>query len=804
MKRRWIASLAMVVAVSVTHAATWDGSEGDNLWTNEMNWVGGTLPAASETIEISNGDAVDATGLSGGNLPNSCIVNLSGNSTLTRPSGAIRMNNATLNVASGSGLTGNGYWDLNGATINFEDGAIATMNDWEQKGNNEFKFELGTSGFTTLTPGALRLGGGATMANATYIADLQNYTGGTGTVTLVDFSSNPAGVTTASFLDSSRVVTNAGAYTNSTITFDAVNFTIDLNILAAPPAVIPPVTWDNDSGDGNWTTAANWDPDGVPTASDNVLVGAGGTVTNAQNAFGILEIESGASVTFSQNLSAGNVITNAGTLDKDGNGVLRLQGSTVNMTGTGGIGTNMTFLDTLNGNLNFEDGASLSTNLAFEIKGNPTFGFTLSPTGFSTVEAAGLYNGIHGATTTWENVTFEINAADYDISNGKTIVLMDFTNRVWIGTDTAFDPSVSVEGGVGTLAYDEVEHQIILSLYDVVTWDNGGSGSDFSTDANWIGDVAPISGAQSVLFDTAVNGDTAYLKSAFTVASNQVMLSTYNGVVMRIGANAELTVETGGALDFTSGGNGEIAQDGDSPVVVTIEGGAKASIFRYYPQSNWTNKFVATSAGVTTFEVKQQLFLKGSLVVDVSNYDVANGTDLVLFDYGTLAGDGVFSNITVVGGSGTIDYAYDQGGGDLAIALTVDADPYVLWALDYGLDGLNGAGPDDINNDEGINNISCYGWGLNPTNGVVDDGALPALGSDAAGLVYIVAQRNDDPSLNFSVLTRDNLVVGDWNTNNTPTDYTVNGTNTVGSFDYVTNLINTANAAKFIEPLVTQ
>ena len=287
MKKRWIACLVMVVAGSAAHAATWDGSEGDSLWTNELNWVGNTLPASSETIEISNGDAVDGTGLpTSGSLPNSCIVNLSGNSSLTRPSGAIRMNNATLNVASGSGLTG-AWWDLNGATFNFKDGAIATMADWEQKADNTFEFELGSSGFTALAPNRLRLASGTTMANATYIADLQNYTGGTGTVTLVDFSANPNGVTAASFLDSSRVVTNAGAFTNSTITFDAVNFTIDLNILAAPPAVIPPVTWDNGSGDGNWTTAANWVPDGVPTASDNVLVGAGGTVTNAQNAFGI-------------------------------------------------------------------------------------------------------------------------------------------------------------------------------------------------------------------------------------------------------------------------------------------------------------------------------------------------------------------------------------------------------------------------------------------------------------------------------------------------------------------------------------
>ena len=165
-----------------------------------------------------------------------------------------------------------------------------------------------------------------------------------------------------------------------------------------------------------------------------------------------------------------------------------------------------------------------------------------------------------------------------------------------------------------------------------------------------MGDVAPVSGSQSGLFDSAINGDTSFFKSEFTVASNQVMLCQGSGVFMRFGNGGDLTVETGGILDFTSGG------------------------------------------------------------------------------------------------TGTIDYAYDQGGGDLGIALTLDIEPFVAWALSYGLRDLNGDQPGDVNNTEGINNINCYGFGLNPTNGLAADGALPELGSDASGLVYVVAQRNDDPA----------------------------------------------------------
>ena len=56
--------------------------------------------------------------------------------------------------------------------------------------------------------------------------------------------------------------------------------------------------------------------------------------------------------------------------------------------------------------------------------------------------------------------------------------------------------------------------------------------------------------------------------------------------------------------------------------------------------------------------------------VDLSNYDVSNGTTLVLVDYGTQSG--TFGSVTPTPSNwrGTLDYAYDQGSGDLAIALT--------------------------------------------------------------------------------------------------------------------------------------
>ena len=126
---------------------------------------------------------------------------------------------------------------------------------------------------------------------------------------------------------------------------------------------------------------------------------------------------------------------------------------------------------------------------------------------------------------------------------------------------------------------------------------------------------------------------------------------------------------------------------------------------------------------------------------------------------------------------------------------------YAEWEAGFGL--VEGKYGDD--DDDGFDNITEFGLGLDPTvPGGVDDGALPDLSKDGSDLVYVVAQRNTDGTLVFNLLTTDDLVSGSWSTNNTPAEYTVSGTGTVGAFDFVTNLIDTAADNKFWKPAVTE
>ena len=171
---------------------TWTGGGANNLLSNGDNWDApdGKGPIANDTLLINNGDTV----AHGNNLSFNTTINLVG-SELTTDGSVIRLNNATINVDAGSTLSGL-FWDLDGASIVFEDGAQATMTSWEQKDLNSFTYELGAYDFTTLTPDRFFIGnGGLTgdIANATYVADFSNFANwslsnlGSNSITLMDF-----------------------------------------------------------------------------------------------------------------------------------------------------------------------------------------------------------------------------------------------------------------------------------------------------------------------------------------------------------------------------------------------------------------------------------------------------------------------------------------------------------------------------------------------------------------------------------------------------------------------------------------
>ena len=124
---------------------------------------------------------------------------------------------------------------------------------------------------------------------------------------------------------------------------------------------------------------------------------------------------------------------------------------------------------------------------------------------------------------------------------------------------------------------------------------------------------------------------------------------------------------------------------------------------------------------------------------------------------------------------------------------------YDLWVTGYGLNGTNAAATYDYDGD-GWENLLEYGLGLNPTNDLADGGAYPTFTQEASGMAYVHAQRTDDPSLTYSLLTKTDLISGEW----TETGYPVSTNLTGGTYNYITNSIPTTDPRKFIRLKIEQ
>jgi len=417
---------------------TWDGEAGDGEWKTATNWSGDALPSAGSTITISNGDTVSWDGSTGQGFPGSLTVNITGNSTLTAVN-VLRLNNATITVGSGSTLSGSTFWDIGSGDLIFKDGAICTFSEWEQRDNCTFTFELGAAGFAELTPSNFRIGGGSSIANASYTVDMASYVGGTGTITLVNFTNDYATMDNTAFQTATLNVLNRGDFTGSNLSWDDTEEAIVLNVMYP--------TWDGDAGDGLWTTAANWSGDVLPAAGDPVYITNGDSVEWNKTAG-------------SGNLPGSLTVNLSGNSTLTASEVIRLNNATINVaSGSGLTSIGGTHWDLDNADFAFEDGAICTVD-DWEQRNDNTFSFTLSETGFATLTPNILKSG-SGAT--WADVTYSIDMSAYDVVNGKTVVLMDFGSHA-APFDGTFNPTVNVTGGGGSLTFDTDESQLIFTV----------------------------------------------------------------------------------------------------------------------------------------------------------------------------------------------------------------------------------------------------------------------------------------------------------------------------------------------------
>ena len=428
-----------------------------------------------------------------------------------------------------------------------------------------------------------------------------------------------------------------------------------ITCLSTVPGSAATVTWDDGAGDDNWSSGDNWTntvggtDNTVPTNGDSVVLTA-----TAQSRMDIAwTIENGRSLTS----------TTTGHGDE-----LVLQSDSDLTLATGGT-MDIGFMRprfSSGGLFTIEPGASLNTDAY----------------GLGSIAATITFAADALGVTTWTNTgqfqmgsdNLVVDLSSYDLANGTDLVLVDYDEEGDLNGETF--GSVTVTGGkIGRIVYDYDQGggDVAIALTDIVVpviWDDEAGDDNWSSATNWIGDESPTNGDSVVLTPTT----HSFLDYDWTIENGRSLTSTASGNAddMGISAGATLRLASGGVMDIgllrpRSSGTRDFIIEADASLDTDIYGSGFSA----------TITFVADAAGVTVWHnsgtsANQFQILADHLVVDLSSYEMTNGTALVLVDYdnaGVLSGTFASTNLTS-GWMADLDYAYDQGGGDLAIALT--------------------------------------------------------------------------------------------------------------------------------------
>ena len=254
------------------------------------------------------------------------------------------------------------------------------------------------------------------------------------------------------------------AFPNVTATASALP-TNDFRLAFGRGGTATPITWDGEAGDGLWGSATNWDPDGVPTSTDNVVIDsvAGLTVTiggstSAQAASLTIGDGSGSTVNLIISTTSATplTVTNALTVNSEGflsfraaNGDISA-GSTVfddastveyqtrnipvdsygNLLINGATGTSGTGTIVVNGSLT-KDGGNFTSSNAITV--SDTYTNTAGDASFSNLTVSGnttLTSGTVSGTVALNGSTVTVNGGSF----GGTVTLSGSTLQSIGGT----------------------------------------------------------------------------------------------------------------------------------------------------------------------------------------------------------------------------------------------------------------------------------------------------------------------------------------------------------------------------------
>jgi len=262
---------------------------------------------------------------------------------------------------------------------------------------------------------------------------------------------------TVTYLDLATTFNNTadvfydGVHPNGTgeqLIADGIYSALNANAGSVTSPATADVTWDGGGTDNLWTTASNWSGNTLPVDGDTVAIANGDTVDIPGNYW---DLPTGVTINVSGNSQIVNNIAAA-----------RLYGG-MTFNFSSGSGMSGAYIDLQNGILNFEDGATFTPN-SIQHRLTTIYGLTLSSTGFTTLTPGILRQG---TDEDWGDVTFNLDVSNYEVSNGTTVELIDYS-----GHDSAyggtFNPTVNLTAGdsglSGTLSFDTASSKVIYTF----------------------------------------------------------------------------------------------------------------------------------------------------------------------------------------------------------------------------------------------------------------------------------------------------------------------------------------------------
>lgn len=403
-------------------------------------------------------------------------------------------------------------------------------------------------------------------------------------------------------------------------------------------------TWDGGGGDGNWSTANNWNPDGAParTAGHNlVFAGTLNTATNANNGGWSVN-----SLTFHS--TAGAFTSSGGTLT----------------IGSGGVTNHSTATQTLNNQ--FTLGASQTWNAA---------------SGAIVTGTSQLAGGGHNLTLTGSSAI----TIGGQVGNLGTLTLTGAGNRTFSSTSTFSATTINASStGTNTFAAQVNATTINLSagntLFTRTTTSaqagSGGINISGTASATFSGNVSggsggiTISSSGDVVFAGSITGGSLTLNGTGTTTLSANGANNISATVVNSGTlimdqsgsghsvNGPLTVNNGGTVIFA--GNAQI------PPWQTVTLNQGSSLFLGNTSQTIQNliingdSVIDFGSGGSQFNVSNTITIANNITLTIVNWDAAAGDVFA----GNNPGAPVV-NVQYADSNGTIYATGTWGGGNI-------------------------------------------------------------------------------------------------------------------------------------------